>query len=69
MNVRTVAKSALLAGAAYVSVLLVLLLLGVKLGLNEFLVCAVVVLAGMTVFSLVFRRVIAARKVRCSTTT
>ncbi|WP_102192370.1 hypothetical protein [Microbacterium aurantiacum] len=67
MNARKVLKSALLAGAAYVIVLLILLALGVPLGLNEFLVCAAAVIIGMTVFTFVFRRIISLRKARSST--
>lgn len=67
MSARKVLKPALLAGAAYVTVLLILLALGVPLGLNEFLVCAVAVIIGMTVFTFVFRRIVSLRKTRTST--
>lgn len=62
MNARAVVTSALLKGAAYVTTLVILSLLGVTLGHTEILTCAVVVFVGTSVSSFIFGRVITARR-------
>lgn len=55
MNTRSVLRAALLGGGAYVCSLLILLLLGVTLGLNEYLVVAATVIVLMPIVTAVVR--------------
>lgn len=56
MNARKFLRSALFGTAAYVSSLLILLLLGVTLGLNEYLVVAATVLVCLPIATVLMRR-------------
>ncbi|KJQ55888.1 hypothetical protein RS85_00262 [Microbacterium sp. SA39] len=57
MNTKRVLRAAMLGVGAYVSSLLLLLVLGVTLGLNEYLVVAVTVIVFMPLVTGVFRAV------------
>lgn len=56
MNTRKILRGALLGAGAYVSSLLILLLLGVTLGLNEYLVVAATVIVFLPIVTGLMRR-------------